>query len=359
MKETKIYIACDSPRLSHLRDAAHLIALQKGCDPERVAWPVETPAESGVKTERFESELWVCQKQFRKIAPECDVFVAIVDGNYSGIRVEPPSPPRTEDGIGDWISPLHFEIVVAQNTPNLKILVFTLGAENKDTVRQQLSVRKNNLVTYETDKEFKSKLSLELADFRQGALEGYLASLHRTRVSVTCRDQKGLLERVSEVITDLKGNLAGGRQITRGEVASLDFVAEWTADTFPENRAIEKSIRVALDSLSSEDGAILHVERLGLGKPEISTLLTYSTTFVDQPGIAEHIFTTLEFENISIFSTQLDTFLSGGIMLGRIEFSLDGAGLSREFHAILAERLRKLPGVLLVDRSALEGRYWR
>lgn len=340
MKVTNIYITCESANLVPLRKAAELIALQKGCDPVRVRWP------SGAK----ESELRFCQKQFHQIVTSCDMFVAIVDDKYGGLRLESPHS-------SERISAMHFEILEALNLhdhrPEMKI--FALSARRDPGVQKMLDSAGSHIVKYETDKQFRNTFSSQLTEYRQGVLTGYLAGLHRLKISVTCRDRRGLLADATQVVNDLNGNLAGGTQTTRGTLAILHFVAEWTNETYPETDTIRRSMRSALPEVSDDD---IKVERLGTGEPEIRTLISFLITFVDQPGIADHVFSLINSQNVSVLNTQIETFLSGGMMIGRIHFSLNGDNFSSGNLSLLAKKLRKLPGILHVDSAALHGRYW-
>lgn len=349
MKPTRVYLTSESPTLQPLQEAAKLIAVQKGCDPFRVPWPQWLPSESGEEVEKYEDELWVCQKQFRQEIQTCDLFVAIVDDKYGKIQLDSP------DGM-NGMSAMHFELQevsrLSEHRP--RCWVFAYDTEKEPAVQRMLSDVNGRVIDFDAEKQFRSLFSTKLTEYRQDALTQYLAGLQRVKFTVTCSDEKGLIARVTQVVRDLGGSIARGTQTTRGVKAILHFVAEWTREACPELNEIKGALQFALP----ENGVEIEEQGFFSGAPEIESLLNLAVTFVDQPGIADHVFSTFK-EDQSVLSSQIETFLSGGLMLGRIEFSLDGDGIPPQGVSVLAEKLRKLPGVLHVDSTVRRGRFWK
>ncbi len=355
MTSTRVYITCATKKLWDLRDDAQFIALQKGCDPERVLWPEPGPEESGETIETYETELWVCRKQFRRLIGECDILVAIVEGDYGEAIV--PHPEGAVSGeVPQYISALHFEILETMNAPGRRpeIVIFALATERDIAVQKMLSEVKGRIYTYESDMQFRADFSTKLAEYRHSLLTGILASLPRIKLTVQCENKKGVLAKFAEAINQLKGNIAWGVQSTKGGLAVLHFVAEWRRDHLPEGEVLERTLRLVLPG----EDVWIQSERMAPGEAEFKSLVTFIVTFVDQPGVANHIFTKIKTEDLSVTSTELETFLAGGLMLGRIQFRLQGDNLAPSRRALLADRLRKLPGVLHVDETSFHGRYW-
>ncbi len=341
METTNIYIACESPDLAESREAAHRIAVQKGCDPVSVPWP-----RKGISEEQAR----LLQSQFKETIRSCDLFVAIIDHSYGELRLDSPHSPNR-------VNALHYEILEVCNMQNPKpeILVFALAAQRAPEVQSMLDEAKQYVTKYQTPMQFRKQFSARLSEYQDGCLIQYLASLHRIKIAVTCPDQSGLLAAVAEAISNLQGNLASGNQTTSGSLAILHFVAEWPYDKIPNDRIIDHALTPALPA---DPATTIKITRVGPGEPEVRTKIQFLITFIDHPGVANLIFSQLKEQNTSVFSTSIDTFTSGGIMLGRIYFSLNGDAFPRDAQSLLAERLRKLPGILTVDSTALRGRYW-
>jgi predicted amino acid-binding ACT domain protein len=372
VKATRVYVTCDTPDVVPLKEAAQTIALQRGCDPVRVPWPLQVPEESGEEREKYDSELWVCQKQFRRIISECDLFVAIVSEKYGKLRVPPPVEAEGESA-GQRISSMHWEILEALNTSGKmpEVMVFKHKVWRAPRVEEMLGkVPELRQTEFDTEMQFKSIFSKKLSEHKEISLSKYLASLKRYRISITCRDQVGLLAGISEVVRKLKGNLAEASQITKGRFAILQFVAEWPVESCPNDHegGVRKALKAAFKQVQEQspgenetgpdERPQIEVLSIEGSDSQFNTLLTFMITFVDQPGIASHIFARISDEKQSVFSTQIETFLSGGMMLGRARFSLRGDGFGLGQQTRLAEELKKLPGILHVDSSALRGRFW-
>jgi len=361
MKTTRVYIT-GTPDMHRHVERAKKIANEKGCDPVEVRWPKVMPPESDVSARaEYDNEVKVCQKQFRELISECDLFFAIAGNGYGNLEVPAGNLPGLHT-----VSPVHYEILQARASgSNLREKIFV--RQNDASAKAMLlaeGVPKND--RFETDRQFEEVFSRELAEHRQLTLTTYLESLERFNLTITCRrDKAGLLAALADVVRSLHGNLAGGSQITKGNVI-LRFVAEWAKEKCPGQQEITKAVTEAFSLMfprgqeaeGTRDQFVVEVTKHSSPGQEFRILLTFVITFVDQPGIADHVFTVTRDHNASVLLTEVDTFLSGGMMLGRIRFRVRGDQFGPDAQKGIEEKLRKLPGILHVDSTALRGRFW-
>lgn len=348
MNTGKIYFASDSPRVAHLVKDAQLAALEKRCDPMRVPWQPDPPI-AGHQVDASPERLRVCMAQFGEAIAKCELFVAIVDGRYGSLRVHSPHHNKP-------ISTLHFEIMetrrLGEHGPEMR--VFTLGEAREPLVEEMLAeeMRANvPIITFNSDAQFKVLFSAALTEHRNDVLTEHLRTLARSKVSVTCRDQPGLLARVSREVHESNGNLASVTQTTIGTLTVIHFVAEW------ENgkRPTQKDARSSLERVLPE-GSQITVVPLDPGGPDFESMVHFHITFMDQPGVSANVFAEVEARGCSVLSMRIHTFVSGGLMLGRLEFTVSAAlvgGVS-----VAQQEFAKLPGILSVDAHVIDGRFW-
>ncbi|MEM9554080.1 MAG: DUF4062 domain-containing protein [Acidobacteriota bacterium] len=363
MRTLKAYITCDSQELMPLMETAEAIANQKGCDPIRVGWPWL----DRINKRKAENEATDEVRTYRKIAEnrirDCDIFIAIVGERYGDRKVLHPEDGRTDR----LVSSMHFELATALRSksesghPAIKIFKFSQRLEKP--VEDMLIEARLSDSDFHSTKEFSIRFAEWLTEHLQRVKESNLRSLHKYKIHITCRDEVGQLSRLAEVISDMDGNLAGGHQFSSGETAILDFVAEWPESRQPDPINLQIALENAFPAPSSsgqDSKTIARVHEISSeSHTEFNSNLTYTVTFFDQPGIARNIFDIMKKDRHSVLAARVDTFVSGGVILGRLLFSFAGDDLTWDLRSKLERNIVKLPGILHVDFTSTYGRFWR
>ncbi|MFN0173050.1 MAG: ACT domain-containing protein [Saprospiraceae bacterium] len=293
----------------------------------------------------------------------CDLFIGIYGKSY-GKGQFPSTDPLSEP-----LSLIDLELNIAlKHLKPHQIIIFRQNLEEEELDERLKSMflpfKQFNYFEREIDLILDLQTQIKIWLDSETILASKEVTSNQQLLSITLRgkDQTGLLVRIFKVIVNLGGNVIQAKQDVYSKIATSRIISEWTLHNILEDReSLKMQIIKELGGLYGQSKTLeidLIIDELKSYEGDVRSKTRLKVEFFDGRGIAERIFRELSNESLNVLESNFQQVTANVPIIGEFIIVFDSTESDKKKIDNVAEKIRKCPGVIRVERIVMEGNWW-